>query len=500
MPPPRRIPWVIKYRPKRVDEVINQDEAKRIVIPWIREWLRGKPSKKAALFHGPPGSGKTSLVEAIAHEYNLELVEMNASDYRRASDIKRVAQTAALQRGLFTRGRIILLDEVDGISRLADRGALEAILDLIKNTKNPIVMTANDPWNPNLRPLREAVLMVPFRRLTKTDVKKVLRRICQLERLVCEDDAIDFIAERSEGDLRSAINDLQAVAEGYGRVTLALVKNLLRPRDRVFDPFEVVRRIFTAKYAWQAKLAASQTDLSPDELIQWINENLPRQVSDPEDLWRTYEALSKADVYMGRIIRSGSWSLLPYVIELMTAGVSLAIRNDIKAKYRWVKYSFPQKILMLAKTKEVRQIRDDLATILARHLHISKRVAKGDVIPFLKVIFEKNPKYAASLAVGLNLSDSMIKYLSSTNASLIIKLANEIRRKIGEEALKAAREAKEAAEVVKKEEVKPVAKAASVTEPLSKAPTPAVSTSKKTKKKRKKEKKAGGGLEAFFKK
>jgi len=489
VPPPKRLPWVIKYRPKKIAEVVNQQEAKDLVTKWIKSWIQGKPIKNAALFYGPPGSGKTSMVEALAHEYGFELIEMNASDYRRASDIERIAKTAALQRGLFVRGKIILLDEVDGISRVADRGALEAILDLIKSTKNPIIMTANDPWDPNLRPLRDASLLVPFKRLSKGEVKTVLRRICALERLVCDEDAIDYIAEKSEGDLRSAINDLQAVAEGYGKVDLATVKALLRPRDRIHEPFEVLRQIFASKYVWQARLAASQTDLSPDELMQWINENLPRQISDPEDLWRAYEALAKADVFMGRIVKSGSWDLLPYVIELMTAGIALAIRNDVRAKYRWVKYAFPQKILMLAKTKEVRQIRDDLAAVIARHLHISKRVAKADVIPYLKVIFETNSKYAASLSVGLNLSDSMIKYLSPSNANLIIKLAKEIRDEIARKAKELRIKATEMEETKKAEITPPRAKAL---EEKTKVKT--------ARKKKKKGEGKGTGLEVFFKK
>ena len=426
----KRLPWVIKYRPKRLADIVNQDKAKKLATEWIEEWIAGKPKFKAALFYGPPGSGKTSLVEALARELNLEILEMNASDYRRASDIERIARTAAGQRGLFSKGKVILLDEVDGISRVADKGALEAILDLIEMTRNPIVMTANDPWNPSLRPLREKSLMVPFRRLTKTNVKQVLRRICAAERLVCSDDAISYIAEKAEGDLRSAINDLQAVAEGYGKVTLSLVKAVLRARDRIYEPFETVRRIFIAKYAWQAKAAVTQTNLSPDELIQWINENLPKQISNAEDLWRAYEALAKADVYLGRIVKSGSWDLLSYAVEMMSAGVSLAIINDIKAKYRWVKYSFPQRILLMARTKEVRQIRDDLAAIIARHIHTSKRVVKSDVLPFIKVIFDVNPRYAAALAVGLNLSDSMIKYLSPKNARSIINAVRDIREAI----------------------------------------------------------------------
>ena len=123
----RKLPWVIKYRPKKIADVVNQNDAKQLVLKWIKEWFAGRPSRKAALFYGPPGCGKTSLAEAVAREYGLEYLEMNASDYRRASDVERIAKIAAMQRGLFTKGKLILLDEVDGMSRVADRGAMEAI-------------------------------------------------------------------------------------------------------------------------------------------------------------------------------------------------------------------------------------------------------------------------------------------------------------------------------------------------------------------------------------
>jgi len=482
-----RLPWVIKYRPRRVDEVINQSEAKSVALKWIKSWIAGNPIKKAALFNGPPGCGKTSLVEALANEFGYELIEMNASDYRRATDIERIAKVAATQRGLTGRGKLILLDEVDGLSRLADEGAIQAILDLIKITKNPVVMTANNAWEQKLKPIREASLMVNFRRLTKTDVKRVLRRICELEKIQCEEDAINFIAERAEGDLRSAINDLEAVAEGFGKVTLKICKAVLRYRDRIYAPYEVVRKIFISKYAWQARQAASQTDLSPDELIQWINENLPLQITDPEDLWRAYEKLSRADVFFGRIVKSGSWDLLPYAIELMTAGVALSIIKDPKAKYRWVKYQFPQKILLLSRTKEMRQLRERIAEIIGRHILASRRKVKNDVLPYVKIIFERNPEYAARLAAGLNLDEHMIRYLSPQNAAIISKMAAEIWKETAKESLKKHAHS-----------AKSVRKSAKPPEERSEVKVDRATSEKKTRRRRKKKEVRGKGLDAFF--
>lgn len=431
-----KIPWVIKYRPKKLSEFVNQEEALEKIKTWIKGWLSGKPEKKAALFYGPPGSGKTSIVEALCREYGFQLIEMNASDYRREQDIERVAKLASVQRGLFASKRIILLDEIDGLALTggADEGAIEAIVELIETTKNPVIMTANNPWDLVFRPLRDYSLMIEFKRLSKSNVLEVLRRICAAEKLSCDDKALNFIAEKSEGDLRSAINDLEAVAEGGGKITEEIAKQLLRARDRILEPFEVVRKIFWSKYVWQAKLSATQTDLDPDTLMEWINENLPRQITDPEDLWRAYEALARADVYRGRVVRTGSWDLLAYVTELMTAGVALAPRNDPKSKFRWVKYQFPEKIRLMSHTKEARALRDGIASIVGEHIHASKAKVLKDVLPYIKIIFENNVEEAAKIAISLNLTDPMIKYLSPSTSDDIITRVRELRKAIRAEA------------------------------------------------------------------
>lgn len=452
-----KIPWVMKYRPRSLKEFVNQEEAVEKIKSWIKEWLSGKPEKKAALFYGPPGSGKTSIVEALCRDYGFQLVEMNASDYRREQDIERVAKLASVQKGLFAGRRIILLDEIDGLTLTGkvDEGAVEAIIDLINSTKNPVIMTANNPWDLSLKPLRDYSVMIEFKRLTKSDVLEVLRRICAAEKLVCDEKALNFIAEKSEGDLRSAINDLEAVAEGGGKVTEEIAKQLLRARDRILEPFEVVRRIFWSRYVWQAKANASQTDLDPDTLFEWINENLPRQITDPEDLWRAYEALARADVYRGRIVKTGSWDLLAYVMELMTAGVALAPRNDPKSKFRWVKYQFPEKIRLMSQTKEARALRDSIAAIIGEHVHASKAKVLKDVLPYVKIIFENNVEKAAKIAVSLNLTDSMIKYLSQNKSDEIIAKVKELRKAIRSEVKKAEARKEETQKTIKaSEEVK----------------------------------------------
>ncbi|MEM2852319.1 MAG: replication factor C large subunit, partial [Ignisphaera sp.] len=271
---------------------------------------------------------------------------------------------------------------------------------------------------------------VQFKKLTKSVMKNVLMKICRVEKMVCNEDAIDYIIEKSEGDLRAAINDLQSIGEGFSEVTLERAKLLLRPRDKEKDPFETLRSIFAANYAWQAKTVANQTQLDHEQLKMWLEENIPLQYTDLEDLKRAYEFLSKADLYIGRIVKSGDWDLLTYAMDLMTAGIAVAAKNNTKDKYRWIKYSFPQRILLASRLKEMRNIRDDLAQVLAQHLHISTSTAKNEIIPLLKTIFTVNPLKAAKIALSLGLSEKIVEYLAGANKNAVLEYYRELKKNI----------------------------------------------------------------------
>jgi len=435
----KSLPWVIKYRPRRIDEVADQEQAKKILIPWFKKWLSGEPpEKRAALLYGPPGVGKTSLIEAIANEYDLELLELNASDYRRRSDIERIVGVAAKRKSLFKRGVVILLDEVDGINPREDAGGIEALVNIIKETRNPIVMTANDPWKDQLRPLREHSLLVEFKPLSTTVIVSVLERICEAEGLYCEREALRYIAEQSQGDLRAAINDLQAVAEGYGKVTLGIVREVLRyRRERSIEIWRTLNEIFYAKAAWQAKRAVTQSEKDYEELLSWLNDNAPRKLTHPGDLYRAMDALSRASLFLARAKYRGHWSLLSYVFDLMGPGVAFARQEGGVAKAR---YSYPERIRLLAQTKQVREVRERLAELLAARLLTSKATVKAEVIPLLMVIFRhsSDPTRPAAIALSYGLTEDMIAYLAGDRKREILRAVEKLKKARAEAARRAS--------------------------------------------------------------
>ncbi len=432
------IPWTEKYRPRRLIEVVGNKKAITELITWLKSWEKGTPKKKAVLLYGPPGTGKTTLVHVIASEFEYELIELNASDIRRSAELDRIITRAISIGSLFgRRGRIIFFDEIDGMSGTEDRGGLSKIAEIIGISRVPIIMAANDPWDPKFRTLRDMSLLIRLNRLNRNEIMRVLSRICMREGIKADPAALRLIAEFSEGDLRSAINDLQAIAQGRKMLTVEDVKGVLSRRNREHDAFTVLKLLFSAKTAEQAKAILSQSSLDYDMLFQWIHENLPYQYRDPEELWQAYEALAKADIYFGRIKRTQNWSLLSYAIDMMTAGVAIARKHP----YHFVKYRFPQRILLLSRTREARRLRELVCERIAKQIHVSKRYASVEMIPLLKVIFCSNPKIGAKIAKALELNEDMINIITGDRriTKEILKITSQLEREERRESLKSSR-------------------------------------------------------------
>lgn len=402
------IPWTRKYRPKSLSEVIGNEEAKRKILEWIRSWDRGIPEKRALFIYGPPGIGKTVTVEALANDLNMELIESDASSYRTEEAVRRLAGRASQFGSIFGRKKLILFDELDGITGSADTGGLKEITEVIKTTRVPVILIANDAYEPRFASLRNLCLLIEFKKPSKAEVARHLAKICAREGIDAEESALKFIAERSGGDVRSAVNDLQALAQGKSKLTYEDV-SWLASRDRKEEIFNVLRMIFYARDASAAKAAVNMADVDLDMLLEWIYENIPYHIRNPHELAAAMDALSKADVYRGRIKETQDWSFIRYVIDLMTAGVASSWSRKSSG---WVPFKFPERIRMASTSKEERDLLSEIGRRIGRKCHLSSSRAIKEVLPYLRIIFQNNPKMGRGIARWLDLSDEMIAYIS----------------------------------------------------------------------------------------
>lgn len=410
--------WVFKHKPKTLKEVVGNREAIQKLVDWIKSWDKGIPKKRAAFLYGPPGIGKTVTVEALSNDFKFELVEKNASDYRTEEAIKRFAGIASQYGSLSGIKRIILLDELDGLTGTADKGGVKAITDIIKTAQCSIVLIANNAYDPRFSNLRNYCLLIEFKKPTVSEVLTRLKNICLREGIQAEEDALKFIANRSEGDVRSAVNDLQALAQGKRKLTYEDV-SWLGYRDRQEAIFTVLRMIIYGKTCEGAKRAVDMADVDIDMLFEWVYENVPAHLTDPHDLANAMDALSLADVYRGRIRSTQDWSLVRYVIDFMTAGVAMARVNTKTSG--WTPFRFPERIQLLSRSKAERSMQLEIGRKIKRRCHISANRASKEILPYLRIIFKNNVEMAAGLAKWLDLSQEMVDYLaeSEENAGAI---------------------------------------------------------------------------------
>src|SRR3989304_8021519 len=270
--------WAKKYRPKNFSEIRGQNEA----IAKINVFLENFPRKKAVILYGPPGTGKTTLAHAASKENNSEIFELNASDLRNRENLKEVLKPAIEQKSLFKGRKIILIDEVDGISA-ADWGGLPELLSLIILTSYPVIITANDIWKKEFSNLRKKAEMVQLKEISYKLIKEILSDILKKEGAVLDEKVITKIAINAKGDLRAAVNDLQTEAGvGGGEV---------HERKKEIDIFNALRLIFKGKPAEETLRIFDSVNMPLDEIILWVEENIPVEYQG-EELERAINLLS----------------------------------------------------------------------------------------------------------------------------------------------------------------------------------------------------------------
>ncbi|HIK00064.1 TPA: replication factor C large subunit [archaeon] len=387
-----------KYRPQKLRDIAGQDTAIQDLLKWIKNFKKEK--NRAIILHGPSGNGKTALAQALANELTYELIQMNASDFRTEKTIMEKIGHAVSQQSLVQKkGKIVLIDEIDGIYGTSDRGGISALQKIIRTTNYPIILTANDIWIDKLRFLRLSCKLIQMRKVDLRTIVKRLKEIAETEGVKIKEAILHEIARRAEGDLRAAINDLQTL--GMKKVDEKDLE-LISWREKEIPIFETLLAIFKSKDWRIIQKAFSSSDKTPDEILMWIAENIPNEYEKPEEIAAAYNMLSRADVFRGRIIHNQAWGLQAFSNELMTFGVAAAK----KEKYRKFTRYVPPKILQkMGASKGERAARDEVAFLVGKKLHCSKK-RTIEQFPYLSLILKKK-------SLDLPLDEEQIRFLKN---------------------------------------------------------------------------------------
>ncbi|KAF9015966.1 P-loop containing nucleoside triphosphate hydrolase protein [Hymenopellis radicata] len=207
------LPWVEKYRPVTLDDVVSHKDITATIEKFIE-----KNRLPHLLFYGPPGTGKTSTILAVArriygNDYRKQILELNASDERGIDVVREQIKQFAETRTLFSKGyKLIILDEADMMTQAAQAALRRVIEQYTKNVRFCIICNYVNKITPAIQ---SRCTRFRFSPLPIAQVEKRLTTVVEAENVTLTDDGKKALLKLSKGDMRRALNVLQACHAAY---------------------------------------------------------------------------------------------------------------------------------------------------------------------------------------------------------------------------------------------------------------------------------------------
>lgn len=204
-----QVPWIEKYRPRKLEDVVGNEET------LVRLQAIAKDGNLPNLILcGPPGTGKTTSVHALAHEllgdsYKDGVLELNASDARGIDVVRNRIKSFAMNKVTLPKGRqkIIILDEADSMTTAAQQ-ALRRTMEVYSNTTR--FCLACNVSTKIIEAIQSRAAILRYSKLSHEQILANLMKVCKAEEVPYTDDGMEAILFTAEGDMRHALNNLQA--------------------------------------------------------------------------------------------------------------------------------------------------------------------------------------------------------------------------------------------------------------------------------------------------
>lgn len=397
--------WSEKHRPKRVEQMVGNEDARLAAYKWLAGWVSGS---KPLLLVGPPGIGKTTLVHALASQFDYHLVEMNASDTRNKEGIQTML-LPALQNtaNLFGKKIMLFLDEVDGISGREDSGGLDALVDLMKEPTVPVIMAANEK-SAKIKELAKACKTIEFDPVPPRLLMMFLDHVLQSEGAKLGPGDRISVVNNSRGDIRSMLNSAQSRAAGYATVSNKDIVDI--------DIADAINGYFATDSKDQALALISNADANyPDpryeggspesrrkDMLAALFSSIVSSHAEKDDLAAMLNVLSKADMVVGRVARRRHWGLLRYVSRMVAIGMFERSRQK-GIKYSQYQMAWPVMGPIFARAQSTRKIMSELAPAT----HMSRSACGSVLYPYFIRVLANSKVDPTEFAVD-NFSDETV--------------------------------------------------------------------------------------------
>lgn len=249
------LPWVEKYRPVTLDDVVSHKDITNTIERFIE-----KNRLPHLLFYGPPGTGKTSTILAVARriygaQYRKQILELNASDERGIDVVREQVKQFAETRTLFAKGfKLIILDEADMMTQQAQAALRRVIEQYTKNVRFCIICNYVNKITPAIQ---SRCTRFRFSPLPAIEVEKRVKTVVEAEQVSLTDDGKKALLKLSRGDMRRALNVLQACHAAYDTIGETEIYNCTgnpHPSDIEAIVNSMLADEFTASYQMTSKM------------------------------------------------------------------------------------------------------------------------------------------------------------------------------------------------------------------------------------------------------
>lgn len=265
-----------KYRPSKIDDLIGQDDAVKL----IKQQIIKNNLSHAYLFSGPRGVGKTSLARIIAIELGcdptFDISEIDAASHNKVDDIRELNENINFIASSPGKKRVIILDEVHMLSNAASNAFLKT---LEEPPEHVIFILATTEPERVLETIKSRTTHIVFKKIDNKEITTTLSTIAKKENITLQNDVLELISNNSDGSLRDAINLFEQTFSTFGsKATTEDVYSILG-RVSTENMLEIVNSMFEQDTSKALKVLKEnyKKGLQPKDILSSIT-NLFRNI------------------------------------------------------------------------------------------------------------------------------------------------------------------------------------------------------------------------------